>query len=515
MAFLLRVVLSPFFFLTDSIRGFILGSPPRYTHPTAACALLGNNNLWFETDFVVFHDLLGAPAESSIWLRGTEIRSEREFLVGDPACDQIIFNPPSFETVHVDEDESLKTRYLVEVRHRASTSSADDTLVLLLVGHGNQNGVFEVGTDKLKIKELERSVRGTKGTVFLITTACYSGAWQSPLWTLIAAAEANEESVSIVVSGSGQVRGGFFANALLAEHANEFNINVPCAGSVNEHGIRGQQHPHDFGPNSPRLPSASFRHQSLQAVRESMHQWRNQIGRTYTSTDFTFSPSTTDPVPLMPFRSLESFTSNLHTFQCSAPSPPADCSSESASMSTTVQHSTSMAIQRLSVQEEEQLFKLANKYLKSKPIQTLNETKIIVRCTELLGNRTSVTNEARCSLFVELKERKRFQELARAIAYNLSWETTVKELGEPDSEQGMHRGPGRLALQLQAEASGCLVSHLVKKGEPSKGIRPYEGAANWLARIWERAGSQKIEKSDWDSAVNQAGNVVARDDPSE
>jgi hypothetical protein len=47
----------------------------------------------------------------------------------------------------------------------------------------------------MKKKELEMAVRGTKGNVIVISTACYdSGSWTSQYWTLLAAAGENQLS---------------------------------------------------------------------------------------------------------------------------------------------------------------------------------------------------------------------------------------------------------------------------------------------------------------------------------
>lgn len=58
--------------------------------------------------------------------------------------------------------------------------------------------------------QLEDVLGNTKATVRLISTACYSGAWESPKWALLAAAEADEEAPSLAVSASKKVMVGFF-----------------------------------------------------------------------------------------------------------------------------------------------------------------------------------------------------------------------------------------------------------------------------------------------------------------
>lgn len=172
--------------------------------------------------------------------------------------------------------------------------SEDDVLVLFLAGHGDPNGVFKIGDEddslSLSKAELERALGNTKATVWLSNTACYSGAWESPKWTLLAASEADEEAPSLAVSASEKVRGDFFANALVAQLANEFGLTAPCPGSVDENGLCGQQWSHDFGPGKSVQPSRSTSKRSLYDVREWIHRWRDHIGRVYTSASLYFSP---------------------------------------------------------------------------------------------------------------------------------------------------------------------------------------------------------------------------------
>ena len=223
----------------------------------------------------------------------------------------------------------LRFKYLNEVFYMAKTSSEKDTLVLVMAGHGEPGGVFKIGEgnndedsnedcnnnedhndeegkdahqtkvenqtklENLTRAELEMALGETKATVWLINTTCYSGAWESPKWTLLAAAQADEEPPSLAVSASN--KGEFFANALMAQHANEFNLVAPCPASVDDNGSRGQQHPHDFGPGRSVRPSRSIPKRSLHDVREWIHDWRDRIGRVYTSASVCFSPSCIRP----------------------------------------------------------------------------------------------------------------------------------------------------------------------------------------------------------------------------
>ena len=197
------------------------------------------------------------------------------FLSEDPASDRIVFEPPLFETLCETRPAVLRYHYLTKVTQVALTLSEEDVLVLILAGHGELGGVFKIGDEaenicELTKDELEASLGNTKATVWLISTACYSETWESPKWTLLTAAQADEEAPSLAaVSALEKVRGGFFVNALVAQHVNEFKLIAPCPASVDDNGNRGQQqHPHDFGPGKSVQPSRSIPKRNLDEGRD-------------------------------------------------------------------------------------------------------------------------------------------------------------------------------------------------------------------------------------------------------
>src|SRR5258707_306604 len=287
-------------FLSRSSRFFNYRSGTNSKSPAIhVCGLLGTTSVaverdkWIATEWVAIRHLLGARDELSTWLCGTSIRDGGNFLLGDPCCDRIVFNPPPFEEVcHKDKPTGLRAKYLIEVAKASSRLSTGDVLILVLAGHGDKNGVFMIGDEKadceLRKEELEVALEGTKGDVLLINTSCYSGSWESPSWKLIAAAGAGQEAQSISVSGSGECRGGFFSNALIAEYAHEFMITAPCPASVDDNGNRALQHPHDFGPDKMVIPSRILPKLTLQNVSDWIRQLRNDMGGTYTAADITF-----------------------------------------------------------------------------------------------------------------------------------------------------------------------------------------------------------------------------------
>ena len=109
-------------------------------NPTVhVCGLLGTYNIeggtmqdddfWMATDFIALRHLLGARDDLSKWFCGKPIRTQRRFLLGDPACDQIVFDPPPFETVLDIEPEPLAISFLMAVSTASSKLSLPKTLL--------------------------------------------------------------------------------------------------------------------------------------------------------------------------------------------------------------------------------------------------------------------------------------------------------------------------------------------------------------------------------------------------
>lgn len=160
-------------------------------------------------DLVAIRELIGARDDMSIWLCGTPIRRGRRFLLGDPDCDRIAFNPPPFETLLSAEPNGLAIKFLIAVMKKSDRLSAGETLVIVLVGHGEDDHSFTVGGDgrqncKICKEQLEESVGHAKGNILVIITACHSGSWMSPHWTLLAATGLDKEAPLIAISGSGE-----------------------------------------------------------------------------------------------------------------------------------------------------------------------------------------------------------------------------------------------------------------------------------------------------------------------
>jgi hypothetical protein len=475
----------------------LLGKPTVHV-----CGLLGTYNIeggptqdddfWMATDFIALRQLLGARDDLSEWFCGKPIRTQRGFLLGDPACDRIVFDPPPFETVLDVEPQPLAVSFLIAVSKASSRLSDGDTLVIVLVGHGDdQSHAFVVGDEnqhfQLKKETLEQVVRGTKGNILVISTACFSGSWKSEHWTLLAAAGPDQLSVSIVVSGSGECRGGFFTNALLAEHADEFNVRPPYPGPIDNSGHRLRQRSHDFGPEKTTSPLPRQPKRSMQDILDWIYRFRNDIGRTYPSADIIFHPCQLGSHHL-PFASLISGRAPFHKLTCVAPSPSADQASI-RSANTSISPLWNLPSPRtLSEEEEATLVNLAADHLHFMPPSVASELPTILQCHRMIHGvkrgRDPLSDAKRSKLYSTLTNMAYQRDLALMIAKSLGWERAVAALGGPGGLQ--RQVADVIALRREAEASGCLVSILTFPVNP---YTRWAGAAGWLARVWEASGS--------------------------
>jgi hypothetical protein len=482
----------------------LLGKPTVHV-----CGLLGTYNIeggptqdddfWMATDFIALRQLLGARDDLSEWFCGKPIRTQRGFLLRDPACDRIVFNPPPFETVL--DVEPLAVSFLIAVSKASSRLSDRDTLVIVLVGHGDdQSHAFIVGDENqhfgLKKETLEQVVRGTKGNILVISTACFSGSWKSEHWTLLAAAGPDQVSVSTVVSSSGECRGGFFTNALLAEHGGEFDVRPPYPGPIGNNGRCCWRRSRDFGPEKTTSPSPRQPKRSMQDVLNWIYRFRNDIGWT---ADIVFQPCQLGSHHL-PFASLISGSAPFHKLTCVGPSPHASIRSANTSISPL---RNLPSPRTLSEEEEATLVNLAADHLHFMPPSVASELPTILQCHQMIHGvkrgREPLSNAKRSKLHSTLTNMAYQRDLALMIAKSLGWERAVAELGGPGGLQ--RQVADVVALRREAEASGCLVSILTFPVNP---YTRWAGAAGWLARVWEASGHLIVLPNDWTLAVEQA-----------
>jgi hypothetical protein len=470
------------------------------------------DDYWMAIDFVAIRELIGARDDMSVWICGSSIRRNRGFLLGDPACDRIVFDPLPFERLLSVEPATLAVKFLIEVTKKSEKLSAGETLVIVLVGHGEKDHSLLVGGEgrknyEIRKDELEDCVSNAKGDVLVIITACYSGGWTSSCWTLLAATAPGEEAHSMIASDSAESRGGFFANALLAEHATEFSIRPPCPGAMDNRGFRHPQKEHDFGPEKAVRPVILKPRRCLQEVIDWIHKFRDEMERQYT-TSVTFTPCREGPHRL-PFVSLISASAPFHQLKCVPPSPNSNHASirsasapQQRSDSSPLQDIPEYDTQKLSDEEESELLDLSATLLRFPPPTIPSEKYFSGRCWMLTYGPARglkpLSSSERYKLFFDLKNQIRKRDLALAIAQNLGWEGGVQKMGGGPGGKQTQLSPAR-ALQDEAEASGCLVSILCIPTRYS----PWGNAAGWLARVWEAEGRPDVSPQQWDVAVER------------
>ncbi|EDR10556.1 uncharacterized protein LACBIDRAFT_325290 [Laccaria bicolor S238N-H82] len=482
--------------MTDQTRRYVIGL-------LASTALKLNH--WQATDFVALNALLDCPEENSSWLCGEEIRSGPGFLLGDPACDRIIFVPPPFEEI-VDTVEPVgeirkligfRYAYLQPIRDFVPKLTADDTLFLVICGHGSEEGIVFLGDAYHHITlhpfEVECALEGCAATVYLIITACFSGRWKSKRWNLIAAAGADQESVSIVESDSGHFRGGLFTTALLAEHADQYGLRAPKPGPVTDtptYSSGGYSNPfaqmeHDFGPprQGQRHPMLLLPRKRTSDVLDWLHKLRNDMGRTYASADFKICPCREDDTVWKP---LFADLTNSPALQRNNVQPPSRAPLASGNSSPILQNTESVLLE----ENEKVLLCLARDHLRFAPPETLGEVYLLRHCNALV-NDGSLTAEEKAETVKILKQRDDYRFLARSIAHKLGWQNAAIEVGCPFTEQRWL--DHNLSLQAEAADHGYLLWDL----HVFQINTPWKGAAGWLARVWEAAGKPTIDAKEW------------------
>lgn len=218
---------------------------------------------WMETDFVSQYALWthtdGYDAERSVWLTGKNL-TKSQYLFGDPAAPRICLPPPTIHAVSSHKPaektlpEALKLQFITDVTTVRQSLKPGDTLVIGIWGHGIYPTTdIAVGSadnpDELVFlskSDVEEALdRGTMQPslrrnhtiavdvdVFLISGACFSGAWKSKGWTLLAASRSHEESSAMVTSDSEASRGGIFAYSFMAAAVFTNGVRLPRSNRI-------------------------------------------------------------------------------------------------------------------------------------------------------------------------------------------------------------------------------------------------------------------------------------------
>ncbi|KAJ7170026.1 hypothetical protein C8R46DRAFT_1217637 [Mycena filopes] len=149
------------------------------------------------SDFLVWGDLL-SEADHARWFAGVNLDPPTTI----PHAERLEL-PVEIAEIIVKPIPRLKSTFLRALFTAAREASVKDTLVIVITGHGEEHsGHIFVGAEDGDAGELELLVKEAveeeiaaaqtclpQENVFLMITACYSGLWRSPLWTLLTGAE--------------------------------------------------------------------------------------------------------------------------------------------------------------------------------------------------------------------------------------------------------------------------------------------------------------------------------------
>ena len=464
--------------------------------------------------------LLDCPEENSSWLCGEEIRNGPGFLLGDPYCGRIIFEPPPFEEIFDTLEPIGKNRklirfrnaYLRRIRDLIPKLTSDDNLFLVICGHGSEQGPVFLGNADNHVTlypgDVEDALVGCTARVYLITTTCFSGSWKSQQWDLIAAAGVDQEAVSIIESSSGHFCGGVFTAALLAEHADQYGLRAPKPGRViytqDSNGNYSDFHErieHDFGPccDGQRCPMPLLPRKHTSEVLAWLHKLRDDMGKTYKAADFTICPCQADNTIWKP---LFANLMKSRTVQHNNVQPPSQATPASGDSSLNLQYTEPV----LSEEDENELLRLAGDHLQFEPTATLSEVHLLRNCHALVNDQHhlygSLTAEEKAETLKVLRQRFDYRFLACNIAQKLGWRDAIMKVGFPFAEQ--RQLDNDLSLQIRAADHGCLVwtLHVMQINTLWKGV------AGWLARVWEAAGEPTIDVKKWREILEDCSEVA-------
>ncbi|KIJ93645.1 hypothetical protein K443DRAFT_111728 [Laccaria amethystina LaAM-08-1] len=171
-----------------------------------ACGILTSTSLEENyrhvLDFIALREMLDCPDKNSFWLCAEDFRSARGSAF-PPASNRI---PPKFEEAYemetttstsIDDLDDFLGVYLQRVKKLAGRLTSDDTLYLVVSGHGTLRGCLLVGDDFDFIEGWPSSfkivVEGCKADVHLVTSARLPGNWASPRWSFFSVAREERE----------------------------------------------------------------------------------------------------------------------------------------------------------------------------------------------------------------------------------------------------------------------------------------------------------------------------------
>ncbi|KAJ7687425.1 hypothetical protein B0H17DRAFT_688477 [Mycena rosella] len=487
--------------------------------------LLGTTNVeqdwWIITDFLIWRELL-ADAADRRWLAGANLQQPMGVILGDPYADRLNFTlstegitfPPILMELLQDFLEALS-----DVVQRASE---EDVVVLVICAHGQPGGDICLGGGQYPVNNISkgmiekalRHLRVPRERVFIVSTACYSGSWRSPRWTLLAAAEEDQESDAMRESGSNECRGGFFTFAILAEMADEQGLAVPLCEELGlGEGELGEADRLQFAftdsfdvvlrhPPTPGNLRDSAARRVLQTPRRSlveakkfMEQFRDRVGGIYKFTTFVMDPASRLPLEF-PVRFFDS--TFLDRFHIVGPSPPDNTSSRTPDTPTSELSEDEPV--PLNPVEADELIRLATAYKSGDYPATASNFQAKLDSSKLLAGFALSIPQQR-ALLSRLRYHARACRRAAAIAAFLEW-TPAEPVTKWNKKTGLTRinEAERAGVKIRESfvddtADGAWVGD----GQP---LWRTLGPGEWLAEAWAEAGKPTLDGKTWGDALS-------------
>ncbi|KAE9390644.1 hypothetical protein BT96DRAFT_980180 [Gymnopus androsaceus JB14] len=165
----------------------------------------------------------------------------KKVVFGEAACERVQLPlPPCLDMTDystLNENEFV-TRCIVELVRTAEAMQKNETLVILLIGHGglsNKRFQFFIthgygisGPAWITKRGLEDALERCVANIVVVCNSCHSGALKSPLWTLLCAAGPLERSDALTPSQSGLTvpEGGVSVETLVEDSEEGFPMDM-------------------------------------------------------------------------------------------------------------------------------------------------------------------------------------------------------------------------------------------------------------------------------------------------
>ncbi|KAJ7129643.1 hypothetical protein C8R44DRAFT_84018 [Mycena epipterygia] len=482
--------------------------------------LLGTTDLpddwWMATDFLVWRELLSEVTHST-WLCGMDLSQPMGVVLGEPYANRLKFILRTAGITLATTLVSLLQEFFSALQDVVERANPEDVVIVVLCAHSEHTGAIRLGGGQLPALHLQkanvekalRNIRVPQERIFLVSTACYSGTWRSPSWTLLAATEADQESDAMRTSGSKECRGGSFTHAVLAEMADEQGLEVPLCEERQddcETIILADIQLDSLTPGNlhiaPKISESPRR--LISDAYKFMEGLQDRIGGVYRSTAFVADPSSDSPSQ---FPSQLFQPTFLERFEIIGPSPPDIISQGEPDTPTSEMSESEFALSApLTTDETASLAVLASAFHNARHPTTASNVPAVIACSKFISGEP-LPHATQRLLLSRLQCYARACCRAAAIAEFLGWDTVEpvekwrRQAGLTHLKQAEVAGAKILSAFLGDTADGAQVGD----GQPL--WRP-RGPGEWLAQAWVEAGKPNVKDSDWEAALKY-GNAKA------